>query len=591
MLDAVGEFGNLPHNHQVAIGLARKGVKVFPCHWDFGPPDKNGKPKWKPKAPMPRVMWTVEAASDTETIDAWWTQHPDALVGMPLGPLGLLMLDPDQHDGGADGIAAFEALAKQHPGLLGGPYVQTPHGRHYFYLQTDPPHGLGEGALPPGINVRGFNGYVIAAGTMLPDGKTWQQYGDFQDAKPLPAAIVAILKGSKHTGSAAPGEVTDDQVKLNALLTKRGPKYAQTALDNAYVNVASATEGARNGTLNIQALKLGHFVNAGMLFRDTVIDKLFSACQVNGLADEGESDVYATINSGLGSSKKPEKASEILPSMLANETIADFLDFEPAFGEKPPKQTNKPRIWKGDELWDIPPVTYLIDDLIPQGTVGLMIGDSQTFKSFMALDMALTICQGMPKWHGHAIQAPEDAIVLYIAGEGGINGISQRRRGWATQHKLTRETMRDRFRLITHGVNLTSQDSRKLLVQAIEEQLAEDKGAQHGGFRRGGKFDQGDGCAAQHLRRDQPAIRHGGDGRASHQQEGHHARIERADRQHGLQFFPDQACLQLDEDHDGDPQAQGGQGRPQGEVRNEAGRHRQQRHDHAGADPHRCGRG
>lgn len=452
---------NLSVNHKVALNHARAGTNVFPCRWDFGPPDNNGDPQWKPKAPMPRVKWTEASTTDIDIINAWWTQWPLALVGMPLAPLNLVVLDPDRHPGAADGIAAFDKLGKAHPGLLGGPYVQTPQGQHHFYRQPAKHLGNGEGSLPAGINVRGDGGYVIAPGSVLPDGSSWVMHGVLADAKELPLAVIEML-----TGKAAPESHSQ---YANGSPNARELAYAKASIVNAIEKLKAAQPGHRNNTLNIQAIKLAHFVVAGWIGEPEMVELLTDAATEIGLDD---SEIGATIRSALdGARKHPRR-----PVVSDNDTVDEFWDFEPAFGEKPPKQKDKPRIWKGDELWDIPPVSYLIDNIIPRGTVGLMIGASQTFKSFMALDMALSIAQGMPKWHGHAIDAPEDAIVLYIAGEGGVEGISQRRRGWASFHKFTRETMRDRFRLITHGVNLTSRDSRALLVQAIKEQLVDDNG-------------------------------------------------------------------------------------------------------------------
>lgn len=69
---------------------------------------------------------------------------------------------------------------------------------------------------------------------------------------------------------------------------------------------------------------------------------------------------------------------------------------------------------------------WLADRFIEEGTTGALIGESGAGKSFIAVDIALSIATGIP-WHGHAVvQGP----VLYIAGEG-RGGILRRALGWA----------------------------------------------------------------------------------------------------------------------------------------------------------------
>ena len=71
---------------------------------------------------------------------------------------------------------------------------------------------------------------------------------------------------------------------------------------------------------------------------------------------------------------------------------------------------------------------------------------------------------------------PQNAIVLYIAGEGGAEGAALRMRAWAIKHGFNRATMRDRFRLITAGINLMSKDDVCKLMSSCQRRLAKDEG-------------------------------------------------------------------------------------------------------------------
>lgn len=78
------------------------------------------------------------------------------------------------------------------------------------------------------------------------------------------------------------------------------------------------------------------------------------------------------------------------------------------------------------DLLQLPPPTWLMDRLIPtQGVIGLY-GHSGDGKSFIALDWAMHISEGMP-WLG--TYATKQAPVVYIAAEGG-RGIQKRVRAW-----------------------------------------------------------------------------------------------------------------------------------------------------------------
>ena len=65
---------------------------------------------------------------------------------------------------------------------------------------------------------------------------------------------------------------------------------------------------------------------------------------------------------------------------------------------------------------------WLIDGVIPSGSINWLVAPPQSCKTFVALDMAASIAGGRP-WHGRETAG---AVVLYIAAEGG-NDIHVRR--------------------------------------------------------------------------------------------------------------------------------------------------------------------
>lgn len=70
-------------------------------------------------------------------------------------------------------------------------------------------------------------------------------------------------------------------------------------------------------------------------------------------------------------------------------------------------------------------VAWAVKHVVPDDSVGMMFGASGTFKSFIALDMALHIAHGMP-WLGRKTKR---GAVLYLAAEGGT-GLWRRIKAW-----------------------------------------------------------------------------------------------------------------------------------------------------------------
>jgi KaiC/GvpD/RAD55 family RecA-like ATPase len=76
-------------------------------------------------------------------------------------------------------------------------------------------------------------------------------------------------------------------------------------------------------------------------------------------------------------------------------------------------------------------VRWTVKRVVPAASVGMMFGGSGTFKSFIALDLALHVAHGLP-WMG---QITRQADVLYIAAEGGA-GLWARIDAWHRERRL-----------------------------------------------------------------------------------------------------------------------------------------------------------
>jgi putative DNA primase/helicase len=72
-----------------ALGYARRGWPVFPCHW-------QGERR---KRPLIECGFHAATTDNEAQIRAWWRRWPDALIGVPTGrAIGAVVLDIDVKD-------------------------------------------------------------------------------------------------------------------------------------------------------------------------------------------------------------------------------------------------------------------------------------------------------------------------------------------------------------------------------------------------------------------------------------------------------------------------------------------------------------
>jgi hypothetical protein len=162
------------HNLDAALGLAVAGLRIFPVRVYYA----KEKKKWEK---VPRIEgWREEAAStNPNQIREWWKQFPGSCPGIALHHADLVAVDADKHRASADGVAALKELQAKYKEFPKHPVCATAgDGEHHYFRQ---PPGIkltnSAGRLPPGIDVRGVGGFVIAPGSKRADGKLWSAPG------------------------------------------------------------------------------------------------------------------------------------------------------------------------------------------------------------------------------------------------------------------------------------------------------------------------------------------------------------------------------------------------------------------------------
>lgn len=189
-----------------AIGFAARGWKVFPLH-SAPAPGRCSCARGTSCRNIGKHPRTEHGLSDASrsplTVTAWWTQWPDANIGLATGELATV-LDMDVKAGGDDTLRLLEATHGPLPAtwraLTGG-------GGLHVYFQPVPGLRNSASLLGPGIDIRGEGGYVVAPPSSHASERAyaWElDYGpDDVRLAPMPDWMQTALLQPRGTGEAA----------------------------------------------------------------------------------------------------------------------------------------------------------------------------------------------------------------------------------------------------------------------------------------------------------------------------------------------------------------------------------------------------
>jgi hypothetical protein len=218
-----------------------------------------------------------------------------------------------------------------------------------------------------------------------------------------------------------------------------GDPYARRAFE-AEIGRLCATTAGRNQALNDTARRLGQFIGAGRLDRSEVEDALWRAAAANGyVAKDGEAAARATLKSGLDAGEREPNYKGMPDARPTVTTAKSRFDSGEERRERPrdaPRDDDeKPRfeLFSLDDLELLPRPEWLVQNILVQGTTSIISADSGSFKSFVALELALCIATGTP-FHGRDVKGGN---VVYVAAEG-FYTLRDRATAWLQSHGLER---------------------------------------------------------------------------------------------------------------------------------------------------------
>jgi hypothetical protein len=246
-----------------ALKLARKGIPVFPC---VNRPGTNAD-----KRPLTPHGFK-DASTDGATVHGWWSQWPDALIGVPTG-IKFVVVDLDLQY-----VEAQRWYDENRPRLpLTRTHATRSGGKHLLY-KPNSQVGCSTAKLAPRIDTRGLGGYVI-----------W-----------WPACGLEVL----HANVLAPvPEWIIEALYVTPKVVPYRPRQAPaaaTGLDGIIRSIALAGEGERNSLCFWGSCRMAEMVAEGKLSRADAIEIAIEAASRSGLPrDEAKRTAESALNGCL----------------------------------------------------------------------------------------------------------------------------------------------------------------------------------------------------------------------------------------------------------------------------------------------------
>jgi hypothetical protein len=226
-----------------ALGLAEKGLAVFPCDRET-------------KAPLIAGGFK-NATTDLGIIETWWDRYPDALIGVPTGER-FVVIDADlQHPDAQQWYArANLPLTRNHLTRSGG--------RHLLFRADDRIRCTAS-KVGPHIDTRGKGGYII----------WWPAEGlDVRHRAAIAIIPEWIIRKLNPSPEPAFAPAFHHPISMRS---------ARSKVQGIVGAVAAAREGERNSLLHWGACRLAELVNQSILGRDHAFALAIEAARQAGL--------------------------------------------------------------------------------------------------------------------------------------------------------------------------------------------------------------------------------------------------------------------------------------------------------------------
>jgi len=373
------------------------------------------------------------ATQDPDKIVAMFSRPNAKLIGMPTGEAtGVSVIDIDVRDG-----KQGKEWVEKNADLLGITRMARTQsgGWHYYYRHTG---GIRNRAGISGcVDVRGDGGYVIH-----PDSEGYSWLND-EDLGNFPSEVAQIA------------------------ISVTGENLGEEVVTNSFGKI---TDGREKQMARIIMAIVADFMRQNG-----------APPTVKYVVDEGWEQYYNSIDlrggnleeQGRGLNEFKKKALSTIERARSGKIID--IDKVPPNKQESPSQAKYDapapierniRIKTLSELRATPPPTFMVADYLIDNSFAVLYGAPASYKSFLALDWALSIAHGVD-WND---RPTTQGAVLYLAMEG-QSGIAVRAEAWHNENNLSDAGAP--FYTVTTPIGMAMQDAPDVihLTQAIDDTL------------------------------------------------------------------------------------------------------------------------
>lgn len=362
--------------HQAARDYAAAGIPVFPCiAGGKAPATKNG---------------FKDATTDLEQIDRWWADDPDYNVAIEPEQAGWAVVDLDP----PVGEESWRALAAQHGIPPDTREIRTPRGgRHLVFAGSLP---ASASKLGEKIDTRGRGSYVLVPPSYIREQGAFYQVAEDREIAVLPDWIAQEVGRARERAEAAVGEL---DLPANVERAKRLlADYVQQG------HVAIEGKGGDDRTYQVCA----EVLNFG-LSEETALSIIGNHWNPNCIPPWDRDELAVKLANASQYAQNEVGAWAVPPG---TDTFASALDKLKAT-IAPVARSRFCPMALGELPTELVEPSWLIPGLIQAKGVTQIVGRQKSFKTFLTLDMALSIAAGV-ECYDHT---PAPAPVVYAVGE------------------------------------------------------------------------------------------------------------------------------------------------------------------------------
>lgn len=250
------------------------------------------------------------------------------------------------------------------------------------------------------------------------DGDTGQagaySYEVLRDPAPVPEWI------GRRLAELSEARLHSSDIELDLPINvRRARRYLEQMVERQDVAVAGEMGDLKTYTTACWCLNLG-------LSADVAADLLLDIWNPACVPPWDEEELRAKVENASRYAQNGEGAWAVEPASRSFAAALGKLGVD----KTAPARRARFALLSEPEQDALPEPQWLVPDLITTDAIGMIYGPSMTFKSFLAMDIGMSMASGIPQW-----QSGEARAVVYVAGEGPFAVARKRRPAW----KLVRQ--------------------------------------------------------------------------------------------------------------------------------------------------------